>query len=106
MSLSPEQLRLTADAALITRESAETLTDALDATDQSLLSDLLDEWTAVRFKFSHLNGKIAGYVTDSDGKRLAVRNAIRRILDLPGIASEMAVNNGGGLNIESTLRWF
>ncbi len=106
MALTETQINAAALAALTTYADAASRASGLNTAQETALVDLLDKWDAVKDKYSYLNGKIAGYVTDTTGKRLAIRNDVRGILGLPRIASETAVNNFGGSNIETTLRWF
>lgn len=68
-----------------------------------------DRFQAVEYKFSDLNGQIAGYVTDNQAKRLAIRNTIRARLGLPALLDEfgtLAVYKGQGNELVSTLKWF
>jgi hypothetical protein len=95
-------------AAILT-ESFETTAELIDAiTDAEWLEvrKMASLFKSVEFNYSRLNGQIAGYETDTAGKRLALRNAIRTALGLPLLFDEtgkLAEQNdfqGGSVPIE------
>lgn len=88
MALTPAQIIDIALAAKITRGEAQIRAALLDADGQTAMTSLLTEWRTAKRKFSRLNGKIAGYETDTVGKRLAIINDIRALLSLPQLQSE------------------
>ncbi len=89
MSLTADQINAAALAALTTYTDAASRAATLNATQETALVDLLDKWDAVKDKYSYLNGKIAGYVTETGKKRIAIRNDVRGILGLPRNAAEL-----------------
>lgn len=108
--LTDAQIIETQQAALIASfDLTRTLTNALFPAQEVFLLDDLAEFALVKYKYSDLNGRIAGFVTDNAAKRLAIRNDIRRTLGLPMLLNEsgaITYGNPGGGSFTSTLPYF
>ncbi len=104
MSLSPAQIIEISLAAQISKDAAADYVAGFDAEDETAMTALLLDWVKVKNKFSYLNGKIAGYVTETDKQRLAIRNYIRGMLGLPPLTDEFQTareNSSAGQIFES-----
>lgn len=94
--------------AILTETLAITAVLIADLTDEQWAATLADlaAFQLIRHKFSNLNGQIAGLVTDSAGKRLAIRNDIRRRLGLPDLKDEYGNLQGQSFLTNSSLQWW
>lgn len=92
--ITPEQITETSLAALITYDDAAARVGGLNSAQEAKLVSLLGEWGGVKRKYSDLTGKIAGYTTDNNAKRLAVRTDIRVLLGFTGEGSSAGAVSG------------
>lgn len=99
MALTPDELVLVAEITYETYERVEDLAVALNAAQETALSEDLIIWETIRDSHVKLSGEVD---FDNERKREAIRRRVRKMLGLPLWSSEIAGSRGdvfaGGLS--------